>query len=212
MKKYPLLILLLFGSIINSSAENRFNRYEFNIGYGWIAPYGFQHINEGGDAMYATGAYTLSSRYFYNDKITFGLCIKVQNEEGNWGNMFSDPPIYNAPVWMGTYKRLTYTIAPELTFTYANSPKGYQRIYGTIAAGINYDNEIDTYGNDYYAYSYHNGKTSLGNNMEIANNKLAFNMYLSPMGMRFGRTFGGFFEVGYGFKGLINFGLNYKIK
>ena len=211
MKKYPLLLLVLLGLITNSYAENKLNRFEFNLGYGWMFPNGFQRLNEN-DATKASGAYTLSSRYFYSNKIAFGLCIKVQNEEGNWGNMSTDPPIFGAPMWMGTYKRLTYTIAPEVTVTYATSPKGYQRIYGTIAAGINYDNEIDTYSKSYYEYSYVNGKTSLGNNMEVANNKMAFNMFISPLGMRFGRTFGGFFEVGYGFKGLINLGLNYKIK
>jgi len=191
-------------------------RYEFDMAYGRVATFGFVNMNAEINNNYvpdkSSGAFIVSSKYYLSHKFTVGVSIAVQNETGTWGPMFFDPPQPGAPMRKGTYKQLMYSMAPEVSYTYADMPKGFERLYATAGIGVTYVNEVDTYDPAYYEYAYKNGVTTLGNKMEVANNKLHLNGYVSPIGMRVGRALSAFLEVGYGYKGILNGGLAYQIK
>jgi len=189
-----------------------YNRFEFNLGYGRLSPY--ELISETGyDVNKYSGSFTLTSRYFITNKLAVGLAVSIEKESGNWGDNYSDPPVIPIPpLYNGTFKRASYTFAPEISYSYATSPGGKTRVYASCAAGITYINEVDAYSTAYYEFMYHNGVNVLGNHMELNNNSTKFSGYISPIGLRVGRTLSAFVELGYGFKGVINGGLTLKIK
>ncbi|MCK4288204.1 MAG: hypothetical protein KAW86_03280, partial [Bacteroidales bacterium] len=45
---------------------------------------------------------------------------------------------------------------------------------------------------------------------EQTNNINHFNFQITAVGVRLGKSLGGFMELGFGYKGLLNFGLSYQ--
>lgn len=91
-----------------------------------------------------------------------------------------------------------FTIAPELTVAYIDTRHDYTRVrlYGSVSAGISVltDKVIDA---------------SHGEADESGAKPWAFQA--TPLGMRIGRQFAGFIEVGYGYKGLIHGGIELRV-
>jgi hypothetical protein len=82
----------------------------------------------------------------------------------------------------------------KLTFNYVNKP--VVRVYSSAGLGITVD------------LSKVQGE--LPQNIEETDRKLLFCGQLTFMGVRFGRSFGGFCEFGFGTNGIITAGLNYQ--
>lgn len=90
-----------------------------------------------------------------------------------------------------------FTIAPEVTVAYMDTREDYVRVrlYGSVSAGISVltQDVIDV---------------KHGEGDESGVKPWAFQA--TPIGMRIGRQFAGFIELGYGYKGLIHGGIELR--
>jgi hypothetical protein len=88
-----------------------------------------------------------------------------------------------------------FTIAPEVTVAYLDTRDAFMRVrlYGSVSAGVTIlsDNSI-----------------KLGEADESGLKPWAFQA--TPFGMRLGRQFAGFIELGYGYKGLVHGGMELR--
>ena len=85
------------------------------------------------------------------------------------------------------YNRYYYTVAAESVFNYLNKPN--VRIYGLLGFGGTLAN----------VPNFDNFKTTVIPNFQI-----------NPFGISFGNTVAGYFEIGYGYKGIVNAGVAYR--
>ena len=92
------------------------------------------------------------------------------------------------------HNRYFYTIALDFNWNYMN--RDICQLYGNIGLGVSLVNFSDN-------------KTT---NPDAKLTQLPFpNLHLSPLGIRVGKTFAGFAEIGWGYKGIINAGLSVKL-
>jgi len=90
------------------------------------------------------------------------------------------------------YESKTLTMAGEVDFYYLK--RRNLSLYALCGAGFFFTKS------NYY-----------GNSSVIVTGKsLDRTIQISPIGIRFGKSFGGFAEVGYGYKGILNMGVNVK--
>ena len=185
-----------------------------------ILGHGFLPVNQGSSSGYGngrlnynndtyTGAIFGTYRYHISKLISLGVTAAYGYEEGDWSDYNIYYNSYNnnyggitpfAPnySYTGRFKRSSFTIAPEITFNYCDLGHGLARLYSVVGIGYTYRNETLQYAGMSEEY------------MSPAS-RVAFNMYVSPFGVRFGRRLGGFFELGIGYKGILNYGVTYRL-
>ena len=94
---------------------------------------------------------------------------------------------------MQKVNRYYLTFAVEPIFNYVYKPAW--QLYGSLGLGTT----IVTFANATF---------NDGTNAKLS---LAYvNAHFTPIGVRFGKEFGGFVELGYGYKGILNAGVNYR--
>jgi hypothetical protein len=131
---------------------------------------------------YTGGIFLTARRRFTGDRFAAGLALGIDNIKGDMKN--------SAGVKKGTYKFNVFTISAEGVIHYISKPKF--KFYGLLGAG----------------YSFFSTKYDVPG--EILNDNIKgghFNFQFSPIGLKFGDRFGGFLELGLGYKGLGNIGL-----
>ena len=97
-------------------------------------------------------------------------------------------------VQMREVNRYYMTFAVEPTFNYVYKPSW--QLYGYLGLGVT-------------IVSFANATFNDGTNPNIS--RLPYvNAHFTPIGMRFGKEFGGFLEFGYGYKGILNAGISYR--
>ena len=157
-----------------------------------------------------TGTWFADYKFFISKTVSLGVYAGTEGEKGNW---YHDDMTGRSDDWtttkIGTFTRSSYTIAAELSFSYAN--RADVRIYSTFGAGAMIKKETDVYDQVYYNSGYYNGINMYGPNIASTNHVTRLDAYYSPLGMSFGRRLRGFFELGIGYKGILNGGLCYKI-
>ncbi len=173
-------------------------RGDHDISVSWGAVSGrdiLDELNHGedGGGMYHntnTGNIFLTYRYFVLSRLSVGITAGNQTIKGtyHYDNSNLTPPY--------DYKLSNTTIAAEVMFIYMNRP-GFQS-YCSMGIGTSFYNETDYLANTSYYYP-----------GQLSGNK--FNFRISPIGFRFGGKFGGFVELGIGYKGLVDGGLYYTI-
>ncbi|MCC8145396.1 MAG: hypothetical protein LIO93_02935 [Bacteroidales bacterium] len=94
---------------------------------------------------------------------------------------------------IGDFRRKHYTLAAEVDFKYLNS-KRYVTVYGLAGVGCT------LYGLDYQAFS--------GNS--DSDYTPYFTFQITPITIKIGERWGGFAEVGFGYRGILNAGLFYR--
>ena len=180
---------------------------ELIVGHGFIpseqafagGAHGISYTND-----HYSGALFATYRYHISNVISLGLTFAFENENGSWSNSnygwLVDPPsnMVRINMYQGKFRRSAYTIAPEITFNYGDFAHGLVRLYSVVGMGYTYRDEHITYGNVNIEY----------NNPNV--NPVHFNAYGSPLGIRVGRELSGFFEIGLGYKGVLNYGLTYR--
>jgi len=92
----------------------------------------------------------------------------------------------------GDLKRQFYTLAAESRFTYIHG--SFFQMYSGVGAGI-------TFNTDTFEDKSGNSKSE---------NQTHFNFQLNLLGLRVGNSFAGYAELGYGYKGIVNFGLSIR--
>lgn len=90
--------------------------------------------------------------------------------------------------------------APEMTFTYYDNKDDRIRVkmYGSISAGLAVFEDYQHYNN---MYAMHQDETGA-----------RLTAHGSPFGIRIGRRFAGFAELGLGYKGIFNGGFSYRFR
>ena len=157
-----------------------------------------------------TGVWFADYKYFVTKSFTIGVFAGMQKEAGDW--YFDDVQGKKPDNWssykIGTFSRTAYTIAAECSFAYTNRED--VRMYSTFGVGATFKRETDVYDLAYYNAGYYNGVNQYGN-VSQPNNPTKFDAYYSPLGMSFGGRLRGFFELGIGYKGILNGGICYKL-
>lgn len=210
MKKTFLFLMVLsvsFSSLVaqnTPTTESKSTRQsqtdllnELYIGYGGLSIFYFTgrmaHTNEYPTEVYYPGAkYTepASPGNFYlgynrslNKVVGVGFMFGYQNFK--YTETTIDPTVRTIDA-----TDILLTGIARVTFSYLNKPS--IRMYSGVGIGLTIDF----------------GKTS--GDVEDSERKLWPGGQLTLMGLRFGRTFGGFVEFGFGSYGIVNAGLSYK--
>lgn len=90
------------------------------------------------------------------------------------------------------------TVAAEYLYNYVNLK--YFRCYTYVGAGCSFVTKIIT------SYSHYPQLTEA-----TVGHVAAFNMQYAPVGISAGGQLAAFFEIGFGYKGLLNCGLSYRL-
>lgn len=130
-----------------------------------------------------TGAILLGYRYSVGDKLTIGF-------DGSYTKLKDVLKFDGKEV--GNLDKYFYTIAPYIAYNYVK--KGNLSMYSGIGLG--------------YAFVKDAYTTDDGDEIE---NIGEFAFHLNAFGVRYGKNIGGYVEVGYGYKGIVNLGISLKL-
>ena len=125
----------------------------------------------------------LTYKYFVSERFAVGGAVGYNNDAMRGRYQLWEAPKYNSK---------TFTMAGEVDFYYLK--KRNLSLYALGGIGFFFVKS------KYYDNS---SVIATGKNLDIT-------MQLTPIGLRFGKSFGGFAEVGYGYKGIVNMGVNVK--
>lgn len=187
--KSIILGLLFLCLVFNISAQNR--KHELRGGYGVATSN--EAINNladvlitdatknvvGGDKTF-NGAFNLGYKYSLNEKINLGANLSYEKAGST---AFVDM------MKSGEFKSQYYTIAAEMDYIYTQRENF--TFYSTVGLGATiYDQK----------YTMNNGNEDTANHVNL-------NFQISPVGLKYGDKFGFYGEIGFGYKGLFNFGI-----
>jgi len=156
------------------------------------------------------GALTLNSFQYKPDNNPIGVYLTAKNYISHWISIglsvgiFNDHGILDIDFTQraGTYTRKNIVIAPEVGFTYFSEKN--IKLYSFFGFGTRITSEQYTYDPGIgFAYAYDTTQTKA--------NKFAPIIQITPIAFRFGKNIGGFAEIGWGYKGIFNFGFFYKL-
>lgn len=191
-----------------------FGGSEVLIGHGFLpSEQLFANTNENNSRLNHTvskytGAIFATYCYHVSHVISLGITAAYENEQGTFiDNSYNYNYYYyymsggflaNYFNHSGTFKRSCFTIAPEVTFSYGDFSHDLVRLYSIVGIGYTFRNETvrDAVTNEEFRAPYI--KT------------VHANAYVSPLGIRVGRRLSGFFELGIGYKGILNYGATYR--
>ena len=158
---------------------------------------------------FVSGAWFLNYKGYISPEVTIGFTASFEQEKGDWG-VPKEESEDKYP--LGIFNRTAFTVAPEISIKYREDNGA--RIYATFGIGLTTEKEKDIFQAAYYsnAYNYYSyAGTLTGTETTIPNNRVHLNGYFSPFGIRFGNKLGGYFELGIGYKGIINGGISYRL-
>ena len=144
-------------------------------------------------------AFTPFVGYRYNFTKRFSLgglfaydsnSVKVAKDMNNDGKL-DENELRNKQIVKRHY--MTFAVEPKINYI----AKPAFQLYGYLGLGIT----IINFGSV--------GKFANGEQPEIDGRLPHVNFHLTPVGARFGKEFGGFVEIGYGYKGILNAGVSY---
>jgi len=201
IKAFALVIFLSTTSIIYcQSYEESYLHHDFMVSYGLPSTDIFQDINSTmlddkfpdlryiRDNYRGSGIINLIYRYVSENEMMF-LGIS-----GSYNQTVGD--IYNVGQLEGELNREFITVAVEGQYRYQNMNK--VQLYSGIGIGYTFGNETL------------NPPASSGNATSIGSiNSIAWQ--INAIGIRVGKSFAGFAEFGYGYKGIVNVGLSLQL-
>lgn len=188
MKKIILLFALLTAFLTISAQESK---HEVSLGYGVVTTNTVIDSFSDFLAMGLTGGhYTTNNKTYMG---TFGFSYKYAlTDRLSLGGTFAyekiSADVYYSNVKNGRSKNQYYTLAPEMDFKYLKTDMF--SLYGLVGAG-----------GTLVARDY----TSVANEKND-DSSINFNFQVTPVGIKFGKSFGVYGELGFGYKGLFNFG------
>ncbi|MGN6566726.1 MAG: hypothetical protein ACTHJ0_02175 [Flavipsychrobacter sp.] len=195
MKKLPALIAFAALFFAKSSFAQR-NEFDASINVGnatIVSNGGFEEFWNGNNFVSKSfsPSYFLSVRHFFSNRFGLGLTFGYFADHGDYSYFERSDEYYRG----STYTRSSYIIAPEITIGYLTQPG--LKLYMLVAMGARISSaNIDISGN-----------TSYG---RPEPNVIIPALQYTPIGVRFGSGIGGFAELGWGYKGIINAGFFMK--
>ena len=194
MKKNFLAILLVTATFYSSNAQ----QHHFSGGVGvlstnYIADTFFNVAKNvisdlaGSDTKLenqkSVGELRLSYAYYPIEKLSVGASASFLQTTSD---------AVSGGVTTGDYSSTYLTFAAEGTYTYLS--RRNIRLYGLLGAGI----------------SNMNSKYTTGRSSESDGTNY-FNFHVSPIGVTFGKQFGGTAEIGFGYRGVFSLGVYYRL-
>jgi len=210
MTPFPILLSCLLSSATVAFAQHApLTEYhperrgsEVTIGHGFMATGQLLRLSTVviySDWSTTTHAAAFSAGYRYRISRVFaiGFTAGYEHQQGLFKQL-----IYSGyhPANRGAYSRHAFTLAPEVTVTYLRRFHGQLSMYATTSFGGTYASEVVTY-----------DTTNIKTHPDPKYDRpLQINGYGSPLGVRFGRALSGYFQLGFGYKGVLSYGLTYK--
>jgi outer membrane protein W len=194
MKKQIIIISLLL--VLSATIFAQDKKHEIVLGYGVGTHYAIVEEMAGVLGIFitlgtfnaeyesGTGAILLGYRYSAGEKFSIGI-------DGSYTKIKEILKIQSKPV--GSFYKQFYTIAPYVAYNYIKKEKF--SMYSGIGLG----------------YTFVKDEYTMDDGGNETNNSGEFAFHLSAFGVRFGKNIGGYVEVGYGYKGLVNLGVSFKL-
>ena len=154
--------------------------------------YGLYYGNEGMDGNKTITRYPettfFTTRYFIYNRLAIGCALGLGAEHGTYSN--GPTPGYAH----GSYNVNNTTLAFEVYYIYFF--RKYLEVYTYAGIGPSFISKQEMGSPGFDALSY---KTEI------------VKAQYTPAGIRFGGRIGGYAELGYGYKGMVNLGISFKI-
>ena len=194
MKKAAIIIGLLVTCQSLILAQG--NKHEIIVGYGTIIHYDVKEVTVNlavtivtvgyVNTVYKNGSGTFLFGYRYSpvERISIGV-------DGGYHKISEEA--WSQDDYLGNLNRQYFIMAALANFKYVNKPSF--QMYSGLAFG--------------YAFQKAQYLPVEGEEDFEDAGQLAF--HISALGFRFGKKIGGFAEIGYGYKGVVNFGLSVKL-
>ncbi len=172
-------------------------------GYQPGRPTEFSYANRG-----TPGALCITYKYMLKKRIAVGVTATIEQQYGDWlDNEIPDGNVFDLQTTVkGAFVRTCYTLGADLTYDYVAT--SLVRLYLVAGLGFTYEFETDQYNPSFYDQGYRQGVNEYGP-MRSSHVKSHVNMYASPLGLSVGRKLRYFFELGFGYRGVVNTGLAY---
>lgn len=202
MKKLLALLAIVFVShgMYSQDYYRSYDHHDIMIGYGQFIPDQFNSVKTSmlndlyPDKRYVRDNYsglgTIFVTYrhiFKNELFMWGITAGASNSKSE---------IYNVGQYEGELKRQFFTLAIEWEYRYVN--QGPVQVYSGLGLGFTYATESLTPPPE------SSKSESTGNISNIA-------YQANAVGVRIGKKYGGFVELGYGYKGIINVGFSVQL-
>ncbi len=197
MKKFLLLILVVF-SMVSLKAQS-YDHHEFLLNYGVLTPDRFYTFKSAIlDDQLPDNRY-IRDNYKSNGNLFFTYRFVSLNELLLWGATVgygtSTSEVYYIGQKQGVIDRQFVTGAFELQYRYVNN--GFFQMYSGLGLGV-------TVGKEQF--------TSETEGIDSGNRTMILPGYqINFAGVRFGKRLGITFELGYGYKGIMNIGIAYSV-
>jgi len=194
MKTLPIIILFTAVSITGyGQCPSNKGQLEIAASYGSVTS---DQVNIGTventkTLTYNSGIAFVTARYFLYSCLAVGFAGGSTNERGQYADAF------NPKIITSTFKQGVTTIALEVYYVYTF--RKYVEVYTFIGAGPAFTTVITVTNPTLY---------TPGNTITTSSDGLK--AQYTPIGVRVGGRLGGFAELGFGYKGLINAGISYK--
>jgi len=199
MRKIVLLLFLSgFLQSIKAQSTEDFTQHDFAYSYGVVTSN--QIINVLTDIAVAivsfgnverelqgfSGGHFLTYEYRAMDQLSFAFCGGIDKAHGN----LLDPD----DIIRGSYRNFYTTIGIATRFRYVD--REWVQMYSGIGL----------------AYTFYGYKDLLDTGEISRSDILSYpNMQFNIWSIRVGKSFGGFMELGVGYKGILNFGISYQL-
>ncbi|WP_017497732.1 outer membrane beta-barrel protein [Flavobacterium sp. WG21] len=187
------VIFLTFGTTVVKAQE--IGKHEVNLTYSDGIPMTFvegfsnalssailgQKLNS---ETTSSGNFGLGYRYQITERIRLGGDVAFQQEQTKQSDKNN--------ILIAKRTNNYFMVMPTLSFSYIKTE--WLDFYGSAAAGVILDRYTSTE----------------PNKPAVKDNNVDFAFQVNPAGLRVGKKLGGFVEAGFGHRGIISAGLNYK--
>ena len=193
----------LFAANAQDSKQKDFNKHEIMAGYGYFSnvdvrvklALAFDNFTQNFtqyyeiplDSLHRYGDFHLSYKYRVSKRILVGAAIMYAPMKTTVLNRTSLEGENKKK--MGDLRYHIFTVAPEMNVLYIANPTF--KMYGNFGVGFTF------------------GMIHFKNVANETNHKWSkyFNYHIAPVCFRFGSNVGGFIELGWGYKGIVNGGV-----
>lgn len=193
MKKSIFIAICAIMGVAFSADAQEYGRHDIRIDYSDATPLviadvftnAFVSVISGSESSNekAFGMLSVGYRYAVSNRFSLGADLSYANASSDMKNKSTNQITHR--------KSNFYMVLPTAKYSYVK--RGIIDFYGTVASGA-----ILAKGSD---------RTDQA---KITTNEVIFAFQVNPLGLRIGKDWGGFLEVGYGFKGIVALGASYR--
>lgn len=193
MKKSIFIAICAIMGVAFSVDAQEYGRHDIRIDYSDATPLviadvftnAFVSVISGSESSNekAFGMLSVGYRYAVSNRFSLGADLSYANASSDMKNKSTNQITHR--------KSNFYMVLPTAKYSYVK--RGIIDFYGTVASGA-----ILAKGSD---------RTDQA---KITTNEVIFAFQVNPLGLRIGKDWGGFLEVGYGFKGIVALGASYR--